>query len=142
MNSIQSKKILSLFLIVSMLSHVTFLHNYLDDYVLCYGNDGHTAIEKLNDCDEYLNLEVRNSTEFNNNVHFNNDDCTDFPIFDSCFEDNEFVIDKKVNFGINFISNILHKVKPQYKTKHILITNLTTLKDSILESYSTVSLLI
>ena len=133
----QRNKIINLVLILSILSHITYLHNYLDDYILCYGNDGHITIEKLSDCNECSNLDL-----ISTNIYFDYDDCTDFPILNSCFEDTEFLVDKKVNISLNLVSNKRYVLNPQPKTKHTQTIKYNTLKDSILESYSTISLLI
>jgi hypothetical protein len=109
---------------------------------LCYGHDGHVATEKLSDCDECSNIDLDSFTEFNTNIYFDYDDCEDFPIMNSCFEDNEFVLGKRENVRINLIANLKYIPKPEPKIKHLRTTNQTILKDSILENYSTISLLI
>lgn len=125
-----------------MLSHLTYLHDLLDNYVLCYGNDGHIAIENIND---NLECEITNATSVmvnSNTLSFQNNNCNDISLGNDCYEDSQFLNDSKTNITISvnaFIQPLQRtKQKPVYSNikDHLSISNL------ILENYTTVSLLI
>lgn len=125
-----------------MLSHITYLHDLLDSYVLCYGSDGHIAIESLDDCNDCKNISSSHyvANEFSTLIQENN--CNDLSINNNCFEDAQFLLDKKNITSINL--NCFIQQLPRLHQKEIFsnILNSPEVLNQTLHNYSTVSLLI
>ncbi|MCB0751928.1 MAG: hypothetical protein KDC52_10675 [Ignavibacteriae bacterium] len=145
MKKVNRNKIINIFLILAMLSHVTYLHDMLDNYVLCYGTDGHVAIENINDTAECVNPssknnELQNELSFSNN--YENNKCNDISLHSNCFADNQFLLDKKNITSINL--NCFIQQLPRLHQKEIFsnILNSPEVLNQTLHNYSTVSLLI
>ncbi len=143
MNKKISHKIINIVLLVTMFSHLTFFHGYFQDYVICYGNDGHVAIENLDDCNECSTLNFSDLFSSAQNVIIEDIDCKDIALDENCFEDENFIAKNKVLFANN-----LRKTKPIIinlaidQNKRNSYTLVGKFKNSITEIYSTVSLII
>lgn len=140
-----SKKIISIFLILSMLSHLTYLHELLDNYVLCYGNDGHIAIENINndfECEITHSSKSMVYSNISSNTSFQNNNCNDVSLGNDCYEDSQFLIDSKTNFTFNTNPFILNLPRTKQKPVFLDIKDQLFSKNLILENYTTVSLLI
>ena len=123
-----------------MFSHITFMHNLVQNYVLCFGNDGHIQIENANDCEECTSVDIITSLTGVKNTIIHNLDCKDIPLDEHCFEDNQFV--SKNNTIL--ISDVKSKVTTITSNREVTFVSLNTKPSNnhILESYTTVSLTI
>ena len=87
-------------LILTLISHLSFFHNLLDNYVICSGSDGHIAIENVNDCDECSNIQFNGYTK---TVEFSSQDCEDTALDQNCFEDDEFIPKDRIVITANIV---------------------------------------
>ncbi|MFH1528977.1 MAG: hypothetical protein ABIJ40_11380 [Bacteroidota bacterium] len=145
MNIVVRNKVINVFLLFSMLSHVTFLHNYFDNYILCYGADGRIAIENANDFSECEGVKIFDKEVRPNNTGattVDNTDCEDVSLDENCFEENQFLSKNKIVIP-DYILKTNQLVLPsenEVNSFHQIDFNLTD--NTILENYTTVSLLI
>lgn len=125
-----------------MLSHVTYLHDFLDRYVLCYGSDGHIAIESLDDCNDCENISssIYLINEFSTLIQDNN--CNDLSINGNCFEDAQFLLKSTNVFELSKNVHIKHIYNPPLEIEFAKIQICQKSYNPILDNYTTVSLLI
>ncbi len=143
MNKKKSHKIINIILLVTMFSHLTFFHEYFQDYVICFGNDGHITIENLDDCNECSGLDYFDLFSSTQNVIIEDIDCKDIALDDNCFEDETFITKNKVLFANNLLKTkpiiINFEIDLNKRNHYILVEKF---KNPITEIYSTVSLII
>lgn len=125
-----------------MLSHITYLHDLLDNYVLCYGSDGHIAIESLDDCNDCENSSSSQyfTNEFSTLIQENN--CHDLSINSNCFEDAQFLLKNTNVFELNKNVHIKLCYSPPLEIEFTKIKVCQKSSNPILDNYTTVSLLI
>ncbi len=133
-------KLVNIVLILMMFSHTSFFHEYLQNYVLCFGIDGHIQIENVNECEECSKLDffITNTLE---QVIVQNLDCEDIPLDKHCFEENQFISQRNL---ISTIGIQLPVISFLSSGKKVLFYNLD-FKSTInptLENYKKVSLTI
>jgi hypothetical protein len=106
--------------------------------VVCFGTDGHIAVEKVNECDECTEAEFLTSSD----IEVRRADCEDISLDQNCFEINQFVAKNKIDISKNIyeLTEILSEPKTE-KKYHCSINNNKD-KNLILKNYTTVSLLI
>ena len=134
-------KIISIILVFVILSHITFMHNIVHDYVICYGNDGHIEVEKINDCVDCTPHSMFDNKE-SASSKISSKDCEDASLDINCFEEEQYITQNKI-----FINRtILESDMFLFQDDDIeIISNQkekTIFKNKILESYTTISLLI
>ncbi len=133
-------KSINIVLILMMFSHTSFFHEYLQNYVLCFGNDGHIQIENINDCEECTNLDFLTTT-YPGKIIVQSSDCEDIPLDEHCFEENQFISQRNI---ISTIGIQLPVISFLSSGKKVLFYNLdfTSTNNPILENYKKVSLTI
>jgi len=139
MSNLSKNKFIKVVLLVALFSHLSFFHEYFQNYVVCYEVDGHIQIENINECEECNTLNLFTSTANNEIIH--NTDCTDIPLDNNCLQEEQLV--RKNNIVIS--KNILQSSKTTIDINRNIIchTNEFQLKTNyILDNYSTVSLTI
>jgi len=136
-------KILSVSLIIIMVSHLTFLHNILQDYVLCNGANGHIAVENIEESIACSTFSSFNISINNGQNTFEIDYCEDTPLDENCIEESEFIPKDKVDLNIDLTSKreIISPIENEFKN-YISIDKSLVKENQILGSYTTVSLLI
>jgi hypothetical protein len=135
-------KFINILLLFTIFCHLSFLHSITENYVLCVGNDGHIALENITDnksckfdlCEQTLIGKVAISLD---NTH-----CKDIPFHRDCFEENQFMPDKKNLNSLRVLLLGLTFILPEFteSSKHNKIFEI--LESFILKNYSTVSLII
>ncbi|MCF6271013.1 MAG: hypothetical protein L3J41_14970 [Melioribacteraceae bacterium] len=127
-------------LIFVMLSHITLMHSVVENYFVCYGNDGHIEVENINNnknCADHSTIEDIKT----NALSFSIADCDDVNFSDNCFEEDQFIFNHKISLEVNQGKSILFFLNE--KDSRIFHTNFSNkFKNNILESYSKISLLI
>ncbi len=136
-------KIISVSLIIILVSHITFLHNIMQDYVLCKGADGHVAVENIEEtysCPNSLSFEI---SIYTGQSIFNVNSCEDTRFDENCIEESEFIPQSNSNSTIDLTSNceIVQPTKNTFKNYKFIVKDLFD-KNYILQNYTTVSLLI
>ena len=140
MNSIFTKRSISLALIITILWHIVIVHNVFQNYVICYGNDGHIEIENPLECENCSYPVQDYLLVAGGNTVLNNNDCEDMSLDENCFDDNQFITKNNVNFSLILIKSNFIKIQPeQINNLFKVITNEIT-RNNILSNYSTVSL--
>jgi len=138
-------KYISVFLLLSMLSHTTYLHDYLENYVLCYGVDGHVAIENVDDCSDcsiISTLIIPIGASQYSKIFSANEDCQDFSLNSECFEENEFLIVNKTAKSYSSSISLLELPRLNQKSISSGIINSSEISNLILQNYTTVLLII
>lgn len=132
-------KSIHILLLLIFVSHLTFFHNLLDDYVICSGNDGHIAIENANECDECSDIQFNGYTK---SVELSSQDCKDVALNQNCFEDAQFIPKDKIFVTANIVKlgTILDNSHKEKEFNHSYINH--DFENPILERYTSVSLLI
>ena len=128
-----------------MISHLTYLHDFLDNYILCYGNDGHVAVENTNDSSDCESNSFSIEFEPNylsDNATFHDDNCNDVSLHNNCVEDNQFLLDNKTSIPFNTHVIAQRFPRTKQKLKYSEIKEHLSIINPILESYTTVSLII
>jgi hypothetical protein len=111
----------------------------MSEYVICTGTDGHIAIENVNDCDECNDI---NYTEPTNDVEIKQQDCEDIALNEYCFEEEQFPPKDKIILSFYSITiSILPEPDEDQRCK-TNFNDYIKISDPILESYTSVSLLI
>lgn len=135
-------RVINIVLMFVMLSHLTFIHNFIYDYVLCYGNDGHIQIENIN---EFENCKSRSIFEVEKTIStyiISSVDCEDVSLDENCFEEEQFIFNKRVNsYAVILKSNISIYLTENQKNGTDKI-EINRFGSNVLENYTTVSLLI
>ena len=141
MNITLREKILSIIIVVTLLSHLTFLHNVLENYVVCIGTDGHIAVENVSECDECIETEFLASNDVAN-IEVSKTDCEDISLDQNCFEINQFVTKNKIDISENVFELTAVLSESRTEIKYYYSINNNKDKNPILKNYTTVSLLI
>ena len=87
MKKIFTKRYINLTLIFTILWHIVIVHNIFQNYVICYGNDGHIEIENALECE---NCSVPGKSDISllgGNTVLNNNDCEDMSLDENCFDE-------------------------------------------------------
>ena len=72
-----------IFLLLTLVSHLTLAHDLISEYVLCTGSDGHVAIENVNECEECSNIQFNGDTKL---VVISIQDCEDVALDQNCLK--------------------------------------------------------
>ena len=135
-------KILNIVLILVMLSHVSFFHEYLKNYVICYEPNGDVQVENINDCEECTNINLIIPSAVPTESSVNKTDCLDFPLDGDFFSHHQFITK---NSNVLITNNILSSVPTFIKiNSNIDFRNYknTLIKNLILENFTSVLLII
>jgi len=132
-------KTLHILLLVIFVSHLTFFHNLLANYVICSGSDGHVEIENVNDCDECNDI---NYGEQNDGVEFKEQHCEDVALGENCFEDEQFFHKDKIIIAANFAKAPTKREKSDNQKEIFNTTKNYSIPNQILDGYTTVSIII
>ncbi|MFA8342811.1 MAG: hypothetical protein ACEPO8_07530 [Rhodothermaceae bacterium] len=129
------KNIVNLVLGFILFSHITLIHNFEQNYIICSEDNGRVHIEEIG------NSHCHNATDLFSNL-ISNKDCEDENIDENCFEENQLltknnIISKLIKVKNN-ISGILPAVDNKTKNSFDIIPQV----NNTLENYSTVLLLI
>ncbi len=129
-------------IIFSILSHVTLIHTFAKDLVVCLNEEnGNVKIEKINDCEECkIPLEVLyNSSLVEKSI--SDIDCEDIPLDEFCFEENQLMPKIDILFWKLLVKTIMPDVT-EYDTLKYFIADKTFNFNLTLENYTSVLLLI
>lgn len=132
-------KIINIFLLIVLLGHLTFIHDIIKNYVLCYGADGHIAIEKVNECvkcpelNDFIELGYPSINCVN---------CEDVSLDQNCIAEGQFLTKNKDAVSAELIKTSVNILKPDNRLNTILAVDLHQNINPTLQNYSTVSLLI
>ncbi len=140
MNTLQYR-VTNIVLMLVMLSHITFMHNIAYDYVLCYGNDGHIEIENVNEsenCKNHSLFEVAKTIT----TYISSIDCEDVSLDENCFEEEQFIFNKRVNTYAVILKNNIFISLTENRKKATDKIETNRFENNVLESYTTVSLII
>ena len=133
--------IVSIILLVTLLSHITFMHSVVQNFVLCYGNDGHIQIEDVNDsesCESHSTFESEETTT----VYINSADCEDVNLNENCFEEEQFISKNRIAINCDVLRSKNFSVRNENWKNNFNKNYQTKFGNNILESYTTVSLII
>ena len=137
-------KLFSLLLVITMISHLSYFHNILENYVVCYGSDGHIAIENLNSNSECSNVDLNLSSSISGEIIMANNDCEDVSLGENCSKDAKNISENKTTLSFELQKNACQilsfdtdKHKPTFNNSHSI-----KIANNILENYTTVLLLI
>lgn len=140
-NSNYTYKIINTVLIIVFLSHLTFLHDYLGNYVICYGADGHEAIERINECDDCMSSNFQVPEILQGIETVAQSDCEDIALEENCISESQFIPKKKITVSTSIVKVATIKLTPCRNTEINPITN-RIFENITIENYTTVSLLI
>ncbi len=137
-------KLFSLLLVIAMISHLSYFHNILDNYVVCYGSDGHIAIENINNNSECSNLDLILSSSFSGEIIRANIDCIDVSLDDYCSKDAKNISVNKTTINFELQKKAFQILSFDTQKHNPTINNSHSIKivNNILEKYTTVLLLI
>jgi hypothetical protein len=135
-------KIINIILILTIFSHLSFFHEYLQNYVICYEIDGNVQIENINDCEECTNINLVIPSSMPEESTIKNIDCLDIPLEANCFNDQQFISRKnKVNITKSTILSVQTFIA--FKKENIFTTTKNlTFNNHILDNYLSVLLII
>ncbi len=126
-----------------MVSHLTILHRFLQDYVLCNGSDGHISIENVNEyaaCSNTSSFTISVLPGLSISVA---DECKDTRLNENCIDENEFILENRTNLNVDLINRWQIIASPENLLKNYNFSDRNVFKENpILENYTTVSLLI
>jgi len=136
-------KIISVSLIVFMVSHLTFLHSLLQDYVLCNGSDGHVAVENVDECAACSNISSFTISAAASQNIYDVDNCDDTRFDENCIDENEFIPKDKINVTVDLINTweTIALTENEFKSYNFFAKDLIK-ENRILKNYITVSLII
>ncbi len=141
MKIFRNKIPINVIIIISILSHVTLLHTFAKDLVVCLNDNGNVKIEKINDCEECTtSLEVLLNSGFNKKS-ISDIDCEDIPLDEFCFEENQLLPKADVLFWKLFVTAIVPNINEYTAVNYIVISGESSY-NFILQNYTSVSLLI
>lgn len=132
-------KLINIFLLVVFVSHLTFAHEFVAEYVICTDSEGTVSIQKCYDCTDCSTSGSQQNISSTNSVK---QDCDDVHLGENCFEHEQFLHKDKVIIttfitGFVFIPEIITPHYQNYsENKH------TRLKNIQLDNFTTVLLLI
>lgn len=124
-----------------MLSHITFIHNIVHDYVLCYGNDGHIEIENVNDCTDCAPQSMFD-TQTASSSQISSKDCNDISLNENCFEEEQYLSKNNTSINRSIQKSKLFSFLNGNPKNNFNLDNKNRLENNILESYSNILLLI
>jgi len=134
-------KITSVIIILVMLSHITFMHNIVHDYVICYGDDGHIEIENVNDCTECTPPSMFDGQETPSS-QLSSKDCEDVSLDVNCFEEEQYVSKNNISINRSILKSKMFSFQISNHENNTFLNNKNVLENNILESYTNISLLI
>ncbi len=141
MKALRQHKILIFLLIFSFVGHITLIHSYVEDLVLCVSYDGEVKLEQVNGADECspeLQLTTAGSVtgEF-----FSTNDCEDIPLESFCTNDEQTL--PKNSFSVVKFSLPEISIKiADFERKTFRITQKQTVINTSLDNFTSVLLLI
>ena len=91
-------KVINLMLLLVMLSHLSYFHQLLETYVVCYGSDGHIEIENIEDNSSCSSSGLNQTKTHITSVMFESNDCDDVKLGEQCIEDLPYLVGNKLNF--------------------------------------------
>lgn len=134
-------KITSTILILVILSHITFIHNIMHNYVICYGNDGHIEVENINECDDCTPHSMFNDKE-ESSSKLTTKDCEDVSLDINCFEEEQYISQNKILINRTILESDMFLFQDKDLENISIQKEKTIFENKILESYTTISLLI
>ena len=126
-------------LLLIFISHLTFAHDLMSEYVLCTGSDGHIAIEKVDDCTECNNVNYFDQTD---GVEIKQQSCEDVSLEENCFEEEQFLPKSKIVLSTYITTFAFIPIETYNNKDKFYSNNFYQLIDQPLENYTTVSLII
>ncbi len=134
-------KITSTILILVILSHITFMHNIMHNYVICYGNDGHIEVENINECDDCTPHSIFDDKE-ESSSKLSTKDCEDVSLDINCFEEEQYISQNKIFINRTILESNLFLFQDDDLANISNQKEKTIFKNKVLDSYTTISLLI
>lgn len=134
-------KITSTILILVILSHITFIHNIMHNYVICYGSDGHIEVENINECDDCTPHSMFNDKE-ESSSKLTTKDCEDVSLDINCFEEEQYISQNKILINRTILESDMFLFQDKDLENISNQKEKTIFENKILESYTTISLLI
>jgi len=128
-------------LILVILSHITFMHNVVHDYVVCYGNDGHIQVENVDDCGSCDTHSIFDIEEISTS-QFSSKNCEDVSLGINCFEEEQYISQNKISINRTILQSEMHLFKIEDIENTSNQKNNSILKNKTLESYTTISLIL
>lgn len=124
-----------------MLSHITFMHNIVHDYVICYGDDGHIEIENVNDCADCAPPSMFDS-ETTSSSQLSSKDCEDVSLDVNCFEEEQYISKNNISINRSILKNKMFSFQIGNSESNSILNNKIVLENNILKNYTSISLLI
>ena len=124
-----------------MLSHLTFMHSFVQNYIICYGSDGHIQIENVNDCGSCENHPIFESAEITIS-YLSSTDCNDVSLDENCLDDAQFFSKNKITINAGNQKNNIFIFRSGNHKRTLNKIDTITFGNNILENYTTVSLII
>lgn len=136
-------KIISVSLIIVIVSHFMYLHNVLQNYVLCNGSDGHVAVENVDECAACSNISSFTISAATSQNIYDVDDCVDTRLNENCIDENKFIPKDKINVIVDLTNTweIITPTENEFKSYNFYAQDLFK-ENRILKNYITVSLII
>ncbi len=134
-------RITSMILILVILSHITFMHNLVHDYVICYGNDGHVEVENINECDDCTPHSMFDIQEASSS-QLSSKDCEDVSLDINCFEEEQYISQNKTSINRTILKSTMFSFQADDSENIFTQKDKKIIKNKILESYTTILLLI
>lgn len=126
-------------LLLIFVSHLTFAHELVSEYVICTGTDGHVAVENVNECDDCKVMKYAEST---NEVELQQQDCEDVAIDENCFEEEQFLPKDKIDVTSYYVTLSILPEPTEDQRSNFNFKDYYKFIDPVLENYTTVSLII
>ncbi len=132
---------ISAVLIITLLSHVTVIHTFVKDLVLCINDNGNVKIEKINDCESCAPFLTDVFGVENGGQNLSDISCEDIPLEKFCFEENQLITKTDIFLWKLSVSSILPQLNNSDPDTYLIPLN-TTIKNFTLSNYTSVLLLI
>ncbi|MBU1098081.1 MAG: hypothetical protein KKB34_16475 [Bacteroidetes bacterium] len=142
MNSNFTHKFTTVLLLFTIIGHATFFHHVIDKYFVCYGADGHVAIEKVNECENCSDNHYLIEQNAVKTASINNNNCIDVSLHDFCYEANQYITKNIILIPSLLPQNYSNIFQPDEKTILSFLTYNYLFRNPPLHNYTTVSLLI
>jgi hypothetical protein len=116
----------------------------LENYVVCYGFDGHVEVENINNSYECSSIDMMRSSSYMGEIVVSNSDCKDVSLGVNCFENDIIISENKTSSRIDIQKYITHILSFDANKNIPTFNFFNSIKiiNNILENYTTVSLLI
>ena len=134
-------KITSTMLILVILSHITFMHNLVHDYIICYGNDGHIEVENINECDDCTPHSMFGDKE-ESSSKLSNKDCEDVSLDVNCYEEEQYISQNKKLINRTILKSTMLSFQIENPENTFNQKDKIIFKNKTLENYTTILLLI